>query len=101
MEDRRIGHRFQTTKEEPHCPGDQPESTNSKLLQPVGDSLGNQESFFPLATQRPLPPGWNLAGSRGKASNSPGQLLPPGKQAGQEFLTAGPVLTCKAQRRAY
>lgn len=37
---------------------------DSELLQPMGVSLGNQEPF--LLPQRPLPPGWNLAGSREK-----------------------------------
>ena len=42
-------------------------------------------------------PGW-LPGE--EAPNSPGQLLSPGKLSGQLFLSAGPFLTCKAQRRA-
>lgn len=79
-------------------------------------SLPGRPGAFLLATPRPLhqasawlvparsvqqswavAPGWFPQG----ASNSPGQLLPSGKQPGQVFFSAGPFLTCKAQRRAY
>lgn len=48
------------------------------------------------ATATRLEPGW----LPGEASNSPGQLLSPGKPPGQVVLSADPFLTCKAQRKA-
>lgn len=56
----------------------------------------NLSSCHAEAVATRLEPGW----LPGEASNSPGQLLSLGKLSGQLFLSAGPFLTCKAQRRA-
>lgn len=43
---RRLGARFQTAQEGPHCSGDWAGSTHSKLLHTMGVFLGGQEPFL-------------------------------------------------------